>query len=440
MSVRSALVALLLALSLLRPAGAAESPAADSHRIERLVATLEDEQARNALVRQLKTLLAAGNEAAAAPAPDDAVSLVPAAGGSERLAGLMLASALILAATALAGRLLDRLCGCGLAIGRSARTSRLPPAMHGLVSAAVLVAALLGLLRVWGLHGIAWMATDAGQRVFASGLTIAGVLVAAAVAWLVISGAITRVLSNLDSAECWGDCRAARARTLLPLARNAVLALLVAMVVLIVLSELGVNIAPLLAGAGVVGIAIGFGSQKLVQDVITGAFILFENTISVGDVVKLDGHGGMVEQMTIRTIKLRDLSGSLHTIPFSNVGTVVNLSRGHAFAVFDLGVAYSEDSDRVMAVLAALGAEFAADAAFGPLLLEPLEVMGIVRFDASAVVIRCRFKTLPLKQWPVEREFNRRIKRRFDELGIEFPFPQTTVWFGNELPSGPPGS
>ena len=207
-------------------------------------------------------------------------------------------------------------------------------------------------------------------------------------------------------------------RTLLPLLRNAFRILLFLMVALIVLSELGINIAPLLAGAGVVGLAIGFGAQTLVKDVITGIFILAEDTVAVGDVVDLGGHVGVVEAMTLRSIRLRDHTGAVHTIPFSAVSTVMNMTRDFGYAVFDIGIAYSEDLDRVIDLLRNLGDEMRQDKDFAHDIREPTEVTGINRFADNAVIIRARLKTAPGKQWNVEREFNRRLKRLFEEHGI----------------------
>lgn len=312
-----------------------------------------------------------------------------------------------------------------------ARANRYLPMLHVVLRGTVFVITVLALAQAWGLDSLGLLSSAIGRRVVSSLVSIAVVLMAAMVVWELVSGAIERYLRATDGSGTALE-RSARARTLLPLVRNAVFVVLLVMVSLIVLSELGVNIAPLLAGAGVVGVAIGFGSQKLVQDVITGAFILFEDTMSVGDVVQLGGHSGVVEAMNIRAIRLRDFGGAVHTIPFSAVSDVINLTKDFSFAVFDVGIAYREDTDHVTAVLRDLGAEMQADAEYGPLILEPLDIVGLDRFDASSVVIKARFKTLPVKQWSVMREFNRRMKKRFDELGIEIPFPQSTVWFGED--------
>jgi small conductance mechanosensitive channel len=205
--------------------------------------------------------------------------------------------------------------------------------------------------------------------------------------------------------------------------RTALLITMIIVVGLIVLTEIGVNVAPLIAGAGVVGIAIGFGSQTLVRDVITGVFLLFEDAMAVGDVVQVGGLSGVVEQMSIRSIKLRALDGSLHIIPFSAVTTVTNMTRDFAFAVLDVSVAYGEDTDKVTEVLRIVAAEMREDAKWRPAIRDDLDILGVERLADSGVVIRVRVKTEPSQRWSVGREMNRRIKRRFDELGIEIPYP-----------------
>jgi small conductance mechanosensitive channel len=180
----------------------------------------------------------------------------------------------------------------------------------------------------------------------------------------------------------------------------------------------------------VLGLAVGFGSQKLVQDLITGFFILLEDVFSVGDVIKVGDTAGLVEAVSIRNVRLRDLSGTVHTLPFSTISTISNLTKGFSYYVYDIGVAYREDVDRVIEVIQQVGDEMREDEYFGELILDKLEVFGLDRFDDSAVVVKGRIKTLPIRQWEVGREFNRRIKRRFDDLAIEIPFPHHTVYFG----------
>ena len=318
-----------------------------------------------------------------------------------------------------------------------ARTNLYLPVLHGALRVVVVVLAALAIAHAWGVDSFGWMETASGQRILNAAFSIVAVLVLAVLAWELLSSAIETYLNRADESGNVVE-RSARARTLLPLLRNFVLVVLIVMVTLIVLSELGVDIAPLLAGAGVVGLAIGFGSQKLVQDVITGAFLLFEDAIAVGDVVSVAGKAGLVEGLSIRTIRLRDLSGSVHTIPFSAVDAVTNLTKEFAFAVFEVGVAYREDTDEVSEVLREIGAGMQDDPELGPLIIEPLEVLGVDQFADSAVIIKARIKTLPIRQWTVMREFNRRMKKRFDELGIEIPFPHQTLYFGVDKQGGAP--
>ncbi len=199
---------------------------------------------------------------------------------------------------------------------------------------------------------------------------------------------------------------------------------------MVVLSELGVSIAPILATAGVLGIAVGFGAQSLIKDYFNGFFLLLENQVRQGDVVEAGGKGGLVEEVTLRYIKMRDYDGNVHFIPNGIITTVTNMSRGFAYAVIDVGVAYREDTDEVMEVMRQVGAGMREDGAFGGKILEPMEMAGVDRWDDSAVILRCRFKVLPLEQWGVRREYLRRLKQAFDRHGIEIPYPHLTVYAG----------
>ena len=341
----------------------------------------------------------------------------------------------VLGAAKLAELVSDRLLGRVLRVepdlkgrypGLEGRVNRYTPILRTLIHAAIWATAAVVLLELWGLGAFAWFEQGRlGARVVSALASVLFTLVIALFVWESINSAINRHLEKLSrDAEA---ARTARVRTLLPMLRTALLFLMIIVVSLIVLNELGVNIAPLLAGAGVIGIAIGFGSQKLVQDVITGIFLLAEDAIAVGDVVNVAGQGGVVEALSIRSIRLRSIDGTVHIVPFSAVTTVSNMTKDFAFAVFDVGVAYGEDTDRVVEVLRAVGAEMRAEPRWANVIREPLEVMGVDRFLDSAVVIRCRFRTNPGSQWAVSREFNRRYKKRFDELGIEIPFPYRKV-------------
>jgi small conductance mechanosensitive channel len=205
---------------------------------------------------------------------------------------------------------------------------------------------------------------------------------------------------------------------------------------IVILDRIGVNTTPILAGAGIVGLAIGFGSQTLVKDLINGLFILFEESIRVGDYVDVGKDEGMVEAVGLRTVKLRDLSGNIHVVPNSSIVAVMNYSKEFSRTVIDIGVAYREDVDEVMDIIREVGEEMRNDPEYSKNILEPIEVFGLQKFDDSAIVIRARLTTKPLKQWGLKREFNRRIKKIFDQRGIEIPFPHRTVYIG-EPKKGP---
>jgi moderate conductance mechanosensitive channel len=316
----------------------------------------------------------------------------------------------------------------GAPSGLAPRISRYLPIAGGVLRVLVWLATIMALLQVWGFGTIAWLLSDAGQDLSGHLLIVAVIVVVTIVIWEVISLVIERSVTDQDED---GNLRLSnRARTLLNIVRSFLLVFLSLVALFLILSELGLNIAPLLAGAGVIGLAIGFGSQKLVQDIITGLFVLLGDTMRVGDVVEVAGRTGVVEQMTMRTVVLREYAGRVHTIPYNSIDTVTNYTKDFSYAVFEVGVAYRESVDHVMEVLRELGREMNRDPYFRRLILEPLDVAGVDQFADSAVVIKARIKTRPLKQWEVGREFNRRMKNRFDELGIEIPFPHQTIYFG----------
>jgi small conductance mechanosensitive channel len=201
---------------------------------------------------------------------------------------------------------------------------------------------------------------------------------------------------------------------------------------LALLPEFGVNITVLLGGAAVFSLAIAFGAQNLVKDYFSGFMILVENQYSVGNVVQINSTQGLVEDMTLRITTLRDLEGVAHFIPHSQIQTVSNLTHGWSRVMLDVGVAYKEDVDHVMQVLLELAREMRKDPEFGPLIVDEPEMLGVDAFADSAVVIKLIVRTRPLKQWAVKRELLRRIKNRFDELGIEIPFPHRTLYFGED--------
>jgi small conductance mechanosensitive channel len=221
-----------------------------------------------------------------------------------------------------------------------------------------------------------------------------------------------------------------RAATLGRVFRYVVAVVVSLIAVMLVLGELGVSVAPILGAAGVVGIAVGFGAQSLVKDYFTGFFILLENQIRQGDVVQIADKSGLVEEITLRYIRLRDYSGNVHYVANGLVTTVTNMSRGFAQSVIDVGIAYREDVDAAFEVMRAVAAGMRADPAFAPRILDNLEIAGVENWADSAVILRCRFKVAPLEQWAVRREFLRRLKAAFDSHGIEIPFPHLTVYAG----------
>ena len=204
--------------------------------------------------------------------------------------------------------------------------------------------------------------------------------------------------------------------------------------IMMALKEVGYDVGPLIAGAGVAGLAIGFGAQNLVRDVITGLFLLLENQVRVGDVAVINGQGGLVEEVNLRTIVLRDLEGTVHIFPNGVITALSNKTRGFSCYVFDIGVAYKEDTDRVIELLRQVSAEMQEDPEIGPSMLEPIEIFGVDKFADSAVVIKGRVRTKVGQQWVVGREANRRIKKIFDAEGIEIPFPQMTLSATNPVP------
>jgi small conductance mechanosensitive channel len=221
-----------------------------------------------------------------------------------------------------------------------------------------------------------------------------------------------------------------RMNTLSMVLRYIVTTVILAITVVEILHELGISIAPVLAAAGVVGLAVGFGAQSLVKDYFNGFFLLLENQIRKDDVVEIADKAGLVEEITLRYIKMRDYEGNVHYVPNGQITTVTNKSRDFAFAVMDVGVAYKENIAKVMQVMQVVGADLYTDPVFSPKILDQLEMAGVDSLGDSAVVIRCRFKVIPLEQWTIKREYLRRIKNAFDQQNIEIPFPHLTVYQG----------
>ncbi|MEM4658607.1 MAG: mechanosensitive ion channel family protein [Candidatus Methanosuratincola sp.] len=278
-----------------------------------------------------------------------------------------------------------------------------------------------------------------------SGLRILGVIVGSYVVVRLISILIGRLekLGLVEGEEVSIDRIEAKKRlhTIGELLKKTAIAVVLVIAAIIILAEFGVNVTPIIASAGIVGLAVGFGAQNLVRDIISGLFLILENQVRVGDFAEINGQGGLVEAINLRTVVLRDLEGTVHIFPNGTINALSNKSKEWSRVVLDVGVAYKEKVDNVMDVLRKIGAEMTQDERYGGMILEPLEVLGVDDFGSSDVKIRCLIKTIPLKQWEVGREFRRRIKNRFDELGIEIPFPHISLYVGENtkpLPIGIP--
>lgn len=268
---------------------------------------------------------------------------------------------------------------------------------------------------------------EVGARMAGSFVTILVILAIAIVAWVGLNAWVDSQVN-----PTLAPTATARKRTLFALMRNAVTIAIIVITLMFILSEIGINIAPLLASAGVLGLAIGFGAQKLVQDIITGIFIQLEGAIDVGDVVSVGGISGSVERLTIRSVSLRDVEGSYHIIPFSSVDTVTNFMRGFSFALIDMGVAYREDANYVKQAMSDAFDELKANPEIGKSIIGDFEWFGVNAFGPSEVTFRGRIKTLPGSQWGVKRAYNAIVKRIFDERGIEIPYPHQTLYFGED--------
>lgn len=225
-----------------------------------------------------------------------------------------------------------------------------------------------------------------------------------------------------------------RVKTLIGLLLTICLTLVWVIAVVMGLDQIGLDITPIIASAGIVGLAVGFGAQNLVRDVINGFFMILENQVRVGDVAVVNGTGGLVEAISFRTITLRDLAGTVHIFPNGTVTTLANMSKDWSYYVMNIGVAYKEDTDQVASVMKEVGRDLQADPEIGPNILEPIEILGVDDFGESEVVIKARLKTLPIKQWMVGREYRRRLKKAFDQQGIEIPFPHRTLYMGEASP------
>lgn len=338
-------------------------------------------------------------------------------------------SALVLIAAYAAGRLVQYLLHRGARAlpgpadaEKHVRTRRVARFTWTVFEGALVLAAVFGVAAVWGFDLMGWLSRGLGEQLVRSTIRIT-VLVVLTFAALELAGLlVARVMARIspDPADIR---RSAQLATLAPLLRGVAQGAILVLAALMILGEIGVKIGPLLAGAGVIGIAIGFGAQTLVKDFLTGTFLIAEDIVAVGDIVTINSFGGVVEEMTLRTIRLRDLDGTLHVFPYSEAQVIHNMTKTFSFYVFDLMISYESDIDRAFELMREVGAQMQADPEFADRIIEPFEILGVNELGDSGVVLKGRLKTRPGAQWGVGREYNRRIKLAFDAGGIEIPYP-----------------
>lgn len=302
-----------------------------------------------------------------------------------------------------------------------------PRALH-VVRILIGILVVLMVLDAWHAFNLsAWLTSAEGARMVGTLIDVSLVLFIAMMAWTLIASIIEHRLSGSNGREA-----SAREKTLLSLFRNAIMIVIVSLTLLVVLSQLGINITPILTSVGVLGLAVSFGAQTLVKDIITGIFIQLENALNTGDVVDVAGINGTVERVTIRSVAIRATNGAYHVIPFSSVDKVTNYMRGFARHVGEYGIAYREDIDNAIAELQKAFEKLNNDESVSSFIIGNMEVPGVIELADSAVVIRIMITTLPGKQWAVGRLFNKLVKNQFDEAGIEMPYPHQTIYFGED--------
>jgi small-conductance mechanosensitive channel len=286
---------------------------------------------------------------------------------------------------------------------------------------AIFVGALIVVLRVWGFD-FASLRDSPVYALFSVLARIALILILSLAAielgQLAIRHGFERIAFHSRDPR-----RAAQIRTLGPVLSGLATSVIVVITAMMALSEVGVEIGPLLAGAGIVGLAVGFGAQTIVKDFLTGIFLIVEDAVSVGDIIGVGDVGGVVEEMSLRTIKLRDFDGTLHIFPYSEAQVIHNRSKGFAFAVIDLSIDYTSNITKALEVMKTVGDEMRRDADFSSMVLHDIEIVGVDQLADSAVMLKARMKTYPGKQYAVRREYLKRVKIAFDEAGIEIPFP-----------------
>nr|WP_284738532.1 mechanosensitive ion channel family protein [Pseudomonas sp. SR18] len=276
-------------------------------------------------------------------------------------------------------------------------------------------------LRVWGLSLIGFTEGE-GHEIAVKLFGLAGTLLFAWLIWILSDTAIHHALTRSRK-----GLANARAQTMMPLIRNVLFVTIFIIAAIVALANMGMNVTPLLAGAGVIGLAIGFGAQSLVADLITGLFIIIEDSLAIDDYVDVGGHLGTVEGLTIRTVRLRDIDGIVHTIPFSEIKSIKNYSREFGYAIFRVAIPYNMDIDNAIKLIRDVGQKMRNDPLQRRNIWSPLEIQGVESFESGSAILRARFKTAPIKQWEVSRAFNLSLKRHLDEAGLDLATPRLSV-------------
>jgi small conductance mechanosensitive channel len=266
------------------------------------------------------------------------------------------------------------------------------------------------------------------------------IVVILVLAWIlqIVAGRLIRLFRAYMGRRTSGD-EISRVETLARVFRNAAGVVILLVAGMLVLGEVGISVAPILATAGVAGVAIGFGAQSLVKNFLAGFFLLLDDQVRQGDVVQVAGIGGLVEEVTLRYVRLRDLDGHVHYVPNGEITVVTNRTREYATAVIEVGIAYREDPDEAFAVMREAAGAMRADPDWKERMVAELEILGVDKWADSAVVLRARLRVVPaIQQWNVKREFLKRLKKAFDQRGIEIPFPHLTVYAGQGKDGGAP--
>lgn len=285
---------------------------------------------------------------------------------------------------------------------------------------------LFSMASIWNISDLGFMQSNSALAFMGDFLNIVVVSIIAISIWEIVNIAAEYAMKKSIGAD------SSRTHTLLPMVKNVLFVAFALLFTLVVLSEIGINVLPLLAGAGVLGIAIGFGAQTMVKDLLAGFTIILEDLVQIGDVITIAGRTGLVEHITIRKIQLRGLDGTVYTVPFSEIDVIENLTKEFSYYLMEVGIAYRENPDEVIRYLNEISDEMRGEKDWKNAMLDDIEILGVDQFADSAIIIKARLKTAPARQWGVGREYNRRLKHKFDDNNVEMPFPHQTIYFGED--------